>query len=47
MPSQYFVPDPEGQVPNAAGYFGDFGGKFIPEALGAPGDEGAGEADNA
>ncbi|GAA2344736.1 tryptophan synthase subunit beta [Streptomyces cuspidosporus] len=33
MPSDFFVPDPEGHLPSAEGYFGAFGGQFIPEAL--------------
>ncbi|MEU0808130.1 tryptophan synthase subunit beta [Streptomyces sp. NPDC005970] len=45
MPSGFFVPDPEGQVPTAEGYFGAFGGKFIPEALVAAVDEVAAEYD--
>ncbi|WP_327356790.1 tryptophan synthase subunit beta [Streptomyces sp. NBC_01304] len=47
MPSEFFIPDPEGQVPNAEGYFGDFGGKFIPEALVAAIDEVAVEYEKA
>jgi tryptophan synthase beta chain len=47
MPSNYFIPDPEGQVPNPDGYFGAFGGKFIPEALVAAVDEVAVEFDKA
>ena len=39
MPSEFFIPDPEGHVPTAEGYFGAFGGKFIPEALVAAVDE--------
>jgi tryptophan synthase beta chain len=45
--SDYFIPDPEGRVPNAEGYFGDFGGKFIPEALVAAVDEVAVEYEKA
>ncbi|WP_244502511.1 tryptophan synthase subunit beta [Streptomyces oceani] len=37
--SGFFLPDPEGRVPTEAGYFGGFGGKFIPEALVAAVDE--------
>lgn len=37
--SDFFIPDPEGQIPTAEGYFGIFGGKFIPEALVAAVDE--------
>ncbi|MER5224087.1 tryptophan synthase subunit beta [Streptomyces flaveus] len=47
MPSEFFIPDPEGQVPTAEGYFGVFGGKFIPEALVAAVDEVAVEYDKA
>src|SRR5213595_1624761 len=47
MSSDYFIPDPEGQVPSAEGYFGAFGGKFIPEALVAAVDEVAVEYDKA
>ncbi|MGY0062625.1 tryptophan synthase subunit beta [Streptomyces sp. LZ34] len=45
MPSDFFVPDPEGHVPSAEGYFGAFGGTFIPEALVAAVDEVAAEYD--
>ncbi|MFK4067927.1 tryptophan synthase subunit beta [Streptomyces sp. NPDC029674] len=47
MPSDYFIPDPEGRIPSAEGYFGAFGGKFIPEALVAAVDEVAVEYDKA
>src|ERR1041385_7531700 len=47
MPSEFFIPDPEGQVPSAEGYFGAFGGKFIPEALVAAVDEVAVEYEKA
>src|SRR3954467_731446 len=47
MPSEFFIPDPEGQIPSAEGYFGAFGGKFIPEALVAAVDEVAVEYDKA
>ncbi|MGP3977461.1 tryptophan synthase subunit beta [Streptomyces sp. 8N114] len=47
MSSDYFIPDPEGQIPSAAGYFGAFGGKFIPEALVAAVDEVAAEYEKA
>lgn len=47
MPSEFFIPDPEGLVPSAEGYFGAFGGKFIPEALVAAVDEVAVEYDKA
>ncbi|NJQ02453.1 tryptophan synthase subunit beta [Streptomyces zingiberis] len=43
MPSEFFIPDPDGQVPTEQGYFGAFGGKFIPEALVAAVDEVAAE----
>jgi tryptophan synthase beta chain len=33
MTSECFVPAPPGGVPNVDGYFGEFGGVFIPEAL--------------
>ncbi|MFI1917959.1 tryptophan synthase subunit beta [Nocardia sp. NPDC020380] len=39
MTSQFFVPAAPGRFPTARGYFGDFGGKFIPEALVATVDE--------
>ncbi|HET6637129.1 MAG TPA: tryptophan synthase subunit beta [Streptomyces sp.] len=41
--SDFFVPDPEARVPSPEGYFGRFGGKFIPEALVAAVDEVAAE----
>ncbi|GAA2599019.1 tryptophan synthase subunit beta [Streptomyces axinellae] len=47
MSSDYFIPDPEGQIPSGAGYFGAFGGKFIPEALVAAVDEVAAEYEKA
>src|SRR5690349_16132043 len=47
MPSTFFIPDPEGQLPTTDGYFGAFGGKFIPEALVAAVDEVAVEYDKA
>ena len=47
MTSDFFIPDPEGQVPSAQGYFGRFGGKFIPEALVAAVDEVAAEYEKA
>ncbi|MDX3093733.1 tryptophan synthase subunit beta [Streptomyces sp. ME01-24h] len=47
MPEDFFIPDPEGRVPSAEGYFGRFGGKFIPEALVAAVDEVAVEYDKA
>ncbi|NEE38251.1 tryptophan synthase subunit beta, partial [Streptomyces sp. SID7982] len=39
MTSEFFIPDPEGLIPSAEGYFGEYGGKFIPEALVAAVDE--------
>lgn len=45
--SEFFVPDPVGQIPSGAGYFGAFGGKFIPEALVAAVDEVAVEYEKA
>ncbi|NEE57581.1 tryptophan synthase subunit beta, partial [Streptomyces sp. SID8455] len=39
MTSEFFIPDPEGLIPSAEGYFGAYGGKFIPEALVAAVDE--------
>lgn len=47
MTREFFVPALEGQLPSAEGYFGDFGGKFIPEALVAAVDEVAVEYDKA
>ncbi len=47
MSSDFFVPDPEGLIPSAEGYFGAYGGKFIPEALVAAVDEVAVEYDKA
>ncbi|MBM9505561.1 tryptophan synthase subunit beta [Actinacidiphila acididurans] len=44
---EYFLPDPEGLVPSPEGYFGAFGGKFIPEALVAAVDEVAAEYEKA
>ncbi|WP_405580325.1 tryptophan synthase subunit beta [Streptomyces sp. NBC_01190] len=44
---EYFLPDPEGAVPDSSGYFGAFGGKFIPEALVAAVDEVAVEYEKA
>ena len=31
--SEFFIPDVAGRVPDAAGYFGAYGGTFVPEAL--------------
>lgn len=45
--SGFFIPDPLGLSPNADGYFGAFGGKFIPEALVAAVDEVAVEYEKA
>jgi tryptophan synthase beta chain len=45
--SQFFHPDPEGSLPNAGGYFGAFGGTFIPEALRAAVEEVAAEYEKA
>jgi tryptophan synthase beta chain len=47
MSDEFFIPDPEGLIPSAAGYFGAFGGKFIPEALVAAVDEVAAEYEKA
>ncbi len=47
MSTDFFIPDPDGHVPNAEGYFGAFGGKFIPEALVAAVDEVAAEYEKA
>lgn len=47
MSADFFLPDPEGRVPNPEGYFGAFGGKFIPEALVAAVDEVAAEYEKA
>ncbi|TJZ51017.1 tryptophan synthase subunit beta [Streptomyces piniterrae] len=47
MSSEFFIPDPEGRVPSPEGYFGAFGGKFIPEALVAAVDEVAAEYEKA
>ncbi len=47
MTTDFFIPDPEGLVPDGAGYFGAFGGRFIPEALVAAVDEVAAEYEKA
>ncbi|MFF5213550.1 tryptophan synthase subunit beta [Streptosporangium sp. NPDC000396] len=47
MSSEFFIPVPEGRAPDAEGYFGAFGGKFIPEALVAAVDEVAVEYEKA
>src|SRR5215472_18238797 len=39
MDSEFFIPASPGHTPTADGYFGAFGGKFIPEALVAAVDE--------
>ena len=39
MQSKFFFPALPGQSPDGDGYFGAFGGKFIPEALVAAVDE--------
>jgi tryptophan synthase beta chain len=44
---QFFFPDPAGSLPSAEGYFGGFGGTFIPEALRAAVEEVAAEYDKA
>ncbi|WP_049579635.1 tryptophan synthase subunit beta [Streptomyces sp. SBT349] len=47
MPDAHFFPDPEGRVPDAGGYFGAFGGIFVPEALRAAVEEVAAEYEKA
>ncbi|SFC84145.1 tryptophan synthase beta chain [Streptomyces aidingensis] len=47
MSDGFFLPDPEGRVPDAQGYFGAFGGTFIPEALRAAVEEVAAEYEKA
>ncbi len=47
MNSKYFCPAEPGQFPDGNGYFGAFGGKFIPEALVAAMDEVAAEYEKA
>src|ERR1700759_4370001 len=47
MTSKFFFPAMPGKAPTADGYFGAFGGKFIPEALVAAGDEVAAEYERA
>jgi tryptophan synthase beta chain len=47
MDSQFFIPASPGYFPDADGYFGAFGGKFIPEALVAAVDEVASEYEKA
>lgn len=47
MTNRFFLPAPREQLPTEQGYFGDFGGKFIPEALVAAVDEVAAEYEKA
>ncbi|MCE7083521.1 tryptophan synthase subunit beta [Streptomyces sp. ST2-7A] len=47
MTDGFFLPDPEGRFPGADGYFGAFGGMFIPEALRAAVEEVAVEYEKA
>jgi tryptophan synthase beta chain len=47
MNSKFFFPALPGQFPSGDGYFGAFGGKFIPEALVAAVDEVATEYERA
>jgi tryptophan synthase beta chain len=47
MSDGFFLPDPDGRVPSAEGYFGAFGGTFIPEALRAAVEEVAAEYEKA
>jgi tryptophan synthase beta chain len=47
MDSEFFFPADPGQNPTAEGYFGAFGGKFIPEALVAAVDQVAAEYEKA
>jgi tryptophan synthase beta chain len=47
MDSEFFIPASPGQFPTADGYFGAFGGTFIPEALVAAVDEVASEYERA
>jgi len=47
MSSDFFIPASPGQNPTAEGYFGAFGGKFIPEALVPAVDEVAAEYEKA
>ncbi|GAB2608377.1 tryptophan synthase subunit beta [Streptomyces capparidis] len=44
---RFFLPDPDGSVPTARGWFGPFGGKFVPEALVAAIDQVAEEYEKA
>jgi tryptophan synthase beta chain len=45
--ADFFIPDSGGRVPSAEGYFGAFGGRFIPEALVAAVEEVAAEYEKA
>ena len=47
MNGEFFIPALPGQTPSAEGYFGAFGGTFIPEALVAAVDEVAVEYEKA
>jgi tryptophan synthase beta chain len=47
MCSEFFIPASPGQFPDTDGYFGAFGGKFVPEALVAAVDEVASEYERA
>ena len=47
MQSEFFIPALPGQTPSADGYFGAYGGTFIPEALVAAVDEVAAEYEKA
>ena len=47
MSGKFFFPALPGQSPDGNGYFGAFGGKFIPEALVAAVDEVASEYEKA
>jgi tryptophan synthase beta chain len=47
MNGEFFIPALPGQTPSAEGYFGAFGGTFIPEALVAAVDEVAAEYEKA
>jgi tryptophan synthase beta chain len=45
--SEFFIPASPGHIPSAEGYFGPFGGTFIPEALVAATGEVAAEYEKA
>ncbi|WP_130796797.1 tryptophan synthase subunit beta [Streptomyces otsuchiensis] len=47
MSDGFFLPDLDGRVPSAQGYFGAFGGTFVPEALRAAVEEVAAEYEKA